>query len=219
MPTITLEEDNGFLTDGKPTLVVLVVADDQGKQVRIPYEATRTIQELYQDVAKIEFKAVVAPFVNQIDPPPLPKEAVKPYQDDLHKRLDHGQVLKNEIEREDIIKCIKQEKDLDGNVNEDIEVGKEYRVLDIYKNQGKVIYYDVLDDEKDSKIRIPILPCEVELVKKHTIHPKRKTVPDMIKSCEICGEQNAIQLNGDKYEGKCEKCGANITAERPTANV
>ena len=49
---IELCEDNGFLNDGKPTLVVLVVTLDDGKSIRIPYQAENTIQQLYNDVKK-----------------------------------------------------------------------------------------------------------------------------------------------------------------------
>lgn len=206
---ICLEEDNGLLNDGKPTLVVLVI---DGK-TRIPYEATKTIQELYIDARK--YKDEPADVVNPL------KGFVKGASEAMardratfdDKIIDA--VKLDEIEREDIVKCIKQEKDIDGNVNEEIEVGKEYRVIDIYKSQGKLAYYEVLDDAENGKIRIPILPREVELVRKHIIQPRRSTIPDMIKKCGACGEQNAILLNGDKYEGKCEKCGADITAERP----
>jgi len=120
-----------------------------------------------------------------------------------------------EIEREDIVKCTNQKLDLDGNVNEDIEVGKEYRVYDIHKANKKVVYYEVFDDTSDSGMKIPILPSEVELVRKRVIQPPKSVIPDMIKKCDMCGEQNAILLKGDHYEGNCEKCGANITAERP----
>lgn len=47
-------EDNGLMCpDGRPTLVVLMVTTDEGKQMRVPYMADRTLQQVYEDVGKI----------------------------------------------------------------------------------------------------------------------------------------------------------------------
>ena len=193
---IELCEDNGFLNNGKPTLVVLVI---DGK-IRIPYEATKTIQELYVDVQKMNSQPVTTttaiPFVFVEDEP------IQIFTN-------------NEIEREDIIKCHRLEKDVDGNVNDDLEIGKEYRVIDIYKSAGKVTYYELLDDEKDDKIRIPCLPSEIELVKKHEIKEPKKQIFDTIVTCDGCKEQVALLLEGDTYTGSCEKCGKLLTKARP----
>ena len=190
---IELCEDNGFLNNGKPTLVVLVIDD----KTRIPYEATKTIQELYVDVAKL------APAECSVVKEEIVSEPV-------------AVVESKDIEREDIVKCVRLEKDLDGNVNEEIEIGKEYRVIDIIKAQGKLVCYEVLDDSKNDKIRIPIRPDEVELVRKHFKKKPRRQSFEIIKKCAECKEENPLWLNDTtgQYEGECSKCGCKLVELR-----
>ena len=217
---IELCEDNGFLNDGKPTLVVLVVTNDEGKQVRIPYEATRTIQELYEDVAKIEYGAIIVPERNElttvvIKPNDLPFIVDPPLRMNEEPKINR---LK-EIEREDIVKCVKRELDIDGNMNEDLELGHEYRVISIIKAQGILCYYEMLNDVKDDKIRIQCLPSEIELVRKHFIKPPRKQVFEITHKCSVCKEIVALEANGDIYEGICPKCETVIEVTRGLTNV
>ena len=201
---IELCEDNGFLNDGKPTLVVLVV---DGK-IRIPYEATKTIQELYEDVAKLPKSKDMSLFENipVVDFNDPEKEVVKPID------------FTGQIEREDIVKCTNLEKDLDGNVNPDIKIGNEYRVSEIHKHNGVMTYLEVYDDSHSDKGRIAVLPSEVELVRKRVKQPPRKQILEMTKKCDECEEINAIYLNKetDMYEGICIRCGVAITENRPS---
>lgn len=203
---IELCEDNGFMSeDGKPTLVVLVVTRDDGKQVRIPYYADHTIQQLYEDVQKIGHVEISAHSIEE-NPAPV-----------MSNRVDVLPLKGSTIERNDIIKCVHLEKDLDGNPNPDLEIGKEYRVIDIVTNGKVVAYYEVIDDNANEKMRIPIFPTECALVKKFTPGPPRRQVFEMTKMCD-CGEVNSIELNGDRYVGQCEKCGRPLEEMRK-ANV
>lgn len=190
---IELCEDNGFLNNGKPTLVVLVI---DGK-TRIPYEATKTIQELYFEVANLSQAPAVCEIVKE-----------EPKVVEVAESKD--------IEREDIVKCVRLEKDLDGNVNEDVEIGKEYRIIDIIKVQGNLACYEVLDDNKDDKIRIPIRPDEVELVRKHFKKKPRRQSYEITKRCAECKEDNSLLLNDvtGQYECECSKCGCKLVEMR-----
>lgn len=253
---IELCEDNGFLSDdGKPTLVVLVVTHDNGNKTRIPYEAGKTIANLYEDARRLALKPCfeMNEQINQIEdivtgvdiqcknewhilsaaqyekkygayPRSCPtcknfySPKIKEIQNELDKVeekviMDH--VLKDTIQREDQVKCIRQEKDIDGNVNEEIEVGKIYRVIDIIKKNKRVSYYEVLNDEKNDKIRIAVFPSEIELFKKFVrTTPPRKMTFEMIERCD-CGTQVAVLLNGDFYEGVCEVCNNTLKVRRP----
>ena len=222
---IELCEDNGFLNNGKPTLVVLVITNDEGKQIRMPYEANKTIQDLYQDVGKIDsdsvlgMRAVFGPLGEErlsLPPefkPALADKLAENIENEDRIIIDHA----TRIEREDIVKCTNQKIDMDGNVNEEIEVGKEYRVIDIIKSRGIVAFYEVLDDALDNKIRIPILPSEVELVSKHKIKPPKAQMFETTEKCSACGEISALILKGNTYEGSCQGCGVEMKKERKEA--
>ena len=209
---IELCEDNGFLNDGNPTLVVLVI---NGKH-RIPYEATKTIQELYVDAHKYK------------DEPPDVIQPEKPSPSFISPTISESSscsappakldiVEIDDIEREDIIRCHRLEKDLDGNVNEELTIGNEYRVINIIKQQNKLLCYEVLDDKADNKIRIPIRPDECELVKKHYKQIPRVQIFELKKKCSNCQEENALPLNKEtnQYEISCVKCGSWMSEKRP----
>lgn len=216
-------EDNGFLSDdGKPTLVVLVVTHDNGNKTRIPYEAGKTIANLYEDARRLACNPSAFLKIN---------EQINKIEDIVTGRIplvdliptDTNSQIKDRpsghddlsIAREDQVKCIRQEKDIDGNVNEEIEVGKIYRVIDIIKKNKRVSYYEVLNDEKNDKIRIAVFPSEIELFKKFVrTTPPRKMTFEMIERCD-CGTQVAVLLNGDFYEGVCEVCNNTLKVRRP----
>jgi len=178
---ICLEEDNGFLHDGKPTLVVLVI---DGK-TRIPYEATKTIQELYVDVAKLGVKEdinIIENFVHGECP------TITTGKFDLEKLKSSGDALVNalsEIEKEDIVKCIKVHPREEG-AGCNLKVGNEYRVLsrvfDINEDgsKGKVLSYDIVDDNSKASFRIKCLPDEIELLRKRKVktNPVKKDYVD-----------------------------------------
>ncbi len=206
---ITLCEDNGALNDGKVTLVCLEI---DGK-VRIPYEASKTIQELYADVAKINVDAVI---LGQ-KPAPL-SEVPAIYADKLEEEgvKVESRLINDSIEREDIVVCVETVKDFDDKELEgrDFEVGKEYRVLDIYKSQGQITHYDLINDAKDDSLRIPAFPKEIKLARKKTPQPARAVIMETMKKCGACSTMNALPLIGDQFEGVCEKCGAKLIEAR-----
>lgn len=206
---IELCEDNGFMNDGQPTLVVLVVTRDDGKQVRIPYEAGKTIQQLYIDVQKVN---VTKEDIKTVYPENFPLQEPESNFKKLVVRPPPYEDRSNQIEREDVIKCIKlHPREDDSN---DLAVGKEYRIIDIAKKNGVLSYYEVLDDASDTKIRITMLPDEVELVKKFVRPPPRKQVYEDFGPCPACGAKNSLELKNDMYVGTCTLCGTAIEQKR-----
>ena len=217
---IELCEDNGFLSpDGKPSLVVLVVTGDDGHQIRIPYAAKNTIATLYKDVKKF-FNTYDIDKIEDVVSGNSDKEAIAiQYGDNIAKKF--AEKDSKVIEREDIVKCIRLEKDLDGNVNEDIAVGKTYRVIEIIKKDKNVVFYEVLDDEKNNKIRISVLPSEVILFKKfvRTSAPRVQNL-ETIEKC-TCGADVCLtsSISGKVYEGTCETCRNIIKIPRKVNNA
>lgn len=212
---IELCEDNGTLSaEGKPTLVILVITRDDGKQIRVPYQANKKISDLYVDARNLAIKQDIATIESIVQDPA--KDVQGLFTAIVKDVVDTK--FANTIQREDIVTCVRQEKDIDGNVNEEIEVGKQYRVIEIVKKAGKVIYYEVLDDAKGDRIRIQILPSEVELFKKYVrTTPPRKEVFEITKTCD-CGEIVSLSLNGETYEGVCEECRATHKEPRKGKN-
>lgn len=203
---IELCEDNGFLNNGKPSLVVLVVTTADGKQKRFPYAAKNTIQQLYVDIRQ----AMSLP-----SNPAMPEEIEERAEiSTIDKKMDN--TTSNVIAREDTVKCVNVvERDVGLESDMIPKVGKEYRILNIIKRDGKVSLYEVLDDAADNKIRIPVFPSEVELAKKFVPPPPRKMTYSVTRKCS-CGEVNAIDLNndGEKYSGVCMSCGLVIEEKR-----
>ena len=199
---IELCEDNGVLNGGTPTLVVLVITRDDGKQIRLPYEATKTIQELYIDANKmIEECSALTPYM-------------KAKNDAFIRQVGSiaSNVFSNEIQPEDIVKCVKKHPREEG-ADDDLTVGNEYRVIYVKKERGEIVHYDVLDDKADNRYRITVLPDEIELVRKRepkTV-PVKKDYKQEIAKC-VCGEENALDLKTETedlliFQGTCEKCG------------
>ena len=144
---IELAEDNGFLNNGVPSLVVLVVTTDDGKQRRIPYQADRTIQQLYEDVRKMNAVNV---------------DLSVSLWDGPERRIEKS-VISNDIDREDIVKCLRTVKDIDGRVL--LEKDKEYKVQEIVKRNGKLVGYELID-KSEKGLRYPCLYDDVVLIKK-----------------------------------------------------
>lgn len=206
---IELCEDNGcFSDDGVPSIVIVQLTGDDGKVVRVPYKAQRKIADIYRDAVKMMEKAVSRPmFQTAMFPIKVINEAAEVPQKFFDNFL---------IEREDIVNCIKVIP-RDEGVEQDIipVVGQEYRVLNIVKQNGEIIFYEVLDDKKDNKIRMPVYAEEVSLLRKRIPPPIKVQTFSTIKRC-VCGEENAIDLHfdGDRYSGKCVKCGLLIEEKR-----
>lgn len=199
---IELCEDNGVLNGGKPTLVIVLI---DGK-TRVPYPADKTIQQLYEDVYRmlptIPFKQPEIPQIST--PTPIMNTSI-------------GSI---EIEREDMVKCVKViKREIGMDLNNTPKMGGIYRVLDIHKAGGEVIGYDVLDDVANNKIRMPVFKDEVALHQKFVKPAPRIEVLSVTKLC-ACGEISAIPLNeeGSMYIGPCSKCSAQLVEKRSFIN-
>lgn len=176
------DDDSQLQPDGKPTLVVLLI--DGVK--RVPYPATKTIQQLYEDVAKMP---TVKP---QIPEGPIYRQE-KILSDEEYKQLVPGRVQVG-IAREDIVRCIALTKDIDGNSNPDLILGHEYRVVGINKVNGVIAYYEVMNEVKNDRIRIGVLPSEIELVKKFVPPPPRMTNAEIKKLHKDKTDQELVDL-------------------------
>ncbi len=212
---IELTDDNGMLHDGKPTLVVLVI---DGKH-RIPYEATKTIQELYEDVAKMN------PEDRIYFSSPDGLKKLSEFPREVVTSNDSVTVpITDEIEKEDIVKCVKVHNRGEGLTNvevpeSELEVGKEYRVFNIKKELGKVVYYELMDDNAKEQNLIGCLLDEVELLRKRKVktNPVKKDYKQEMMKCSNCSTMNALELIEDKFVGECVKCKAKLQKARSVA--
>lgn len=205
---IELCEDNGRFNNGVVSLVILQITQNDGSVVRVPYQADKTIQELYADVGKITLK----------EGPVLSGNKNNVFSSELLNQIDREPHLKivgkeHVIQNEDIVKCVKLHP-RDPGSDCDLVVGNEYRVIGSIRKGGTLLFYEVLDDNSGTKIRIPTFPDEIELVSKFIPPPPRKQVFEITKKCPKCGEVNSLELNGNQYSGECTKCGVLLTQER-----
>jgi hypothetical protein len=129
-------------------------------------------------------------------------------------------LVSGEIEREDIVRCIRVLERAQG-ADVDIRLGGEYRVLGIKKivsgGQTMVEHYEVIDDNAPIPRRVMVSPVEVVLQSKHVPGPKKVLVFEERTICGYCSEENVLTLNQEKnkYTGKCSKCQKEIEVERP----
>ena len=199
---IEICEDNGDIQpDGKPTLVVLVVTNDNGQQKRLPYEATKTIQELYGDVKKLAFNGLISKLIL-----PNPSESFT-----TQKPISNY----NEIEREDLVKIVGlAERDEFTDEARELSNGMIVRVMEVIRRKGQVVGYEIVNDKAALPIRLTISASEVILHEKFVKKPVvRVNKFEIIKQC-VCKEQVALELNGNMYEGKCPACGTMLSEKR-----
>src|SRR3989344_1894925 len=232
---ISIMEDNGLMCpDGRPTLVVLMVTTDEGKQMRVPYMADRTLQQVYEDVGKI------APEKIQI----IPQESLSsvrksryPCTNEWHNGITHSGPRPNGcpicggiwietsvalsqaiavIQPEDIIECVNIPKDVEDDPDGEIKFGKQYRVVAINGTLHNVNHYEVIDDSSDFKIRINMLPHYCKLIKKFTPQLTTKKIRELSINCESCDAVNLLMSESNIFKGRCRKCGVWIetTSER-----
>lgn len=223
---ITLCEDNGFLTGGTPTMIVVAVTLDDGRQIKFPYDASKSVSALYEDCRAFGGNA---PVVIHEEYKPLLREPTKFIPP---AKAPEPEIRTNDIEREDIVICIQVLKrgEDDAAKDPDIRLGAEYRVLKIHKvtvsneageSKAHVEYYDVIDDNAPVKRRLAVYPQEIQLLRKHTPGPAQELKYEMIHACGFCKTANALVLDNvkDKYVGICTKCGKDIEADRPKQQV
>lgn len=242
---IRICEDNGCMcADGKPSLVVLVVMFDNGNQVRVPYEAGKTIADLYFDIKKLDKQGAGTALGGENITTLLPIDIKKEQQH--RKEMVYPGVTMSEpeakplavdqsltIQREDLVKVVNvlpRFKDQTGNelMDPGIEAGGIYRVMKI--NKAVIVdpstqelvdcvnNYEIINDKSATPVRLIAYPGEVVLHQKRKGKISKVTRMEEIVKCE-CGFDNSLFLNNktNKYEGVCSnpECGQSLVADRP----
>ncbi len=215
---IILGEDDAIFHGGVPKNIVVTVTMDDGKKVKFPYSAEKSMSSLYEDIRNFcpsapEHKGEVVPSVRS-------EFKIPPRDESKDRQLVISDP--NKIEREDIVRCVVLEK---RESSCDLKVGGEYRVLkairkDIPTADGKIqtVYdgYEVIDDTSASPIRTFVFPHEVQLLRKRTPPPEKISNYEEIVICAECKEPSALVLDKekDKYVGECVKCGKPMEKDR-----
>lgn len=236
---IILCEDDSMFHDGVPTLVVLVVKFDDGKQKRIPYPADRTISALYEDLQSIAPQVAQGPTVpveeELYGESPHLTEFLKSKVQITGKAIEENIKVhpvpkrsvdkSNIIEKEDIVTLVK----LDEGRNKDatclLIVGQEYRVISVasdnitmpgHNDVTRVVRgYDVVDDQADRQERTRVLPNEVALARKRTAPVIAKVIAiEEILNCPACNVANSLVLDGSEFKGTCVACLQDIAISR-----
>lgn len=220
---ITLGEDDAILNNGIPKNVVLMVTFDDGKQIRIPYGAEKTIVEMYKQLTTLQPISKAAQNIQPIDhliPKFIPVETVVASENKI--LIDKSNI----IEREDIVTLVKVLPRGEGESVEHLILGQEYRVIKIYSSgvaglpgtEGiqKVVHgYDIVNDKSPRPERIRVFPSEVAFCRKRKSPiPKVVGVIEEILACPNCKEMNACALDGDIYKGTCAQCKSPYQIER-----
>lgn len=188
-----------------------IVVSIDGNRLILPVKTT--LSGLLELVKKSDLKPLIDPFRNS--------EEVKQEIGDMGDRAFAKALKLDEIEREDLVKCVRVLDRAQG-ADVDIRVGGEYRVLGMKKivsgGQTVVEHYEVIDDNAPVPRRVMVSPVEVVLLRKHVPGPKKVLVYEEIFPCD-CGEPTACTLDSvkNKYIGQC-KCGKVLERDRPKAH-
>jgi hypothetical protein len=192
-------------------MIIIHVTLDSGKQVQFPYEADKPISELYESVKNITDEKIVVPLATV----PLVSVATPAAEVSLSSSVAVPSVEDNQINREDLVRCIKVEpRAKDAPI--DIVVGNIYRVLKVHGPRltidGKVKQiidgFDIIDDKSETPRRIFAAPSEMEF------YQKRKPAPTKVigkfESTFLCPYcfilMVAVKEEDGKYHGKCMSC-------------
>lgn len=222
---ILLREDDGLFFGGIPRNVILEVTFDDGKKIRVPYSAEKSISALYEDLSSI------APQIKEstLD---IPEEVVSPPEDFKHPlnvNKDHSREVSkdrsNVIEREDFVTLTRLDEGRDKGATCDLILGNEYRVLKVYSTgitkpgENKITQivnaYDVVDDSAARPERTRVFPHEVVLSRKRNTPPPLAPVKiEEILACPVCQDHNVCILEGDTFKGLCESCQNDISIKR-----
>ena len=210
---IELGEDNGFLFGGVPTLIVVTVYFLDGRSVRFPYTAEKTISALYEDMIRVVPET-------KLTPPSLTPNADSIFGSTEVKSVEYDVVKSsnpNEIEKEDIVTLIKLE-DRGAGATVDLRIGGRYRVIRVggaeIPGHGRVVdSYDVIDDNASVPSRMFVFAHEVVLFKKHPPFEKKKLFLEEGITCPKCNNLVYCGLHDGFYVGKCD-CGQEISVSR-----
>lgn len=217
---VELCEDDGFLFNGTPKSIVVLVTADDGRKVKFPYNAKNSLAKLYMDAREFCINVPHSTFIDNSELA-MSKLSLRDSSKDKHFTLADP----NKIEREDIVRCIMLEKREDSC---SLKVGGEYRILKVHRKdfptgpngEMQTVYdgYDVVDDNSPNPIRTMVFPHEVTLLRKRTPPNQKVRILEEIINCGFCQEPNALPLNEEKnkYIGSCSKCSQPIEAERPS---
>ena len=183
---ISISNDDSMFYEDKMPRNVMVTAN--GKYY--PFSVEKTILEIYQRIVGEDTTGtqINAPILNS-DVPLIVKTSPN---------------ISTEIQREDIVRCINIEKREDAG--DELKMGGEYRVIDIAKSNGQVIYYEVLDDSAPTKYRLVLRPTECELARKAKPKEKKIEIFQQVVKCESCKEEMVLHKIDDIYQGICEFC-------------
>lgn len=187
---ITLEENDALIQDdGLPKIVVVNVDG-----VRFPVETHKTLVELYQAIEKIKGRGGVV----------QKEHPLEPLVDGFRK---DGRVVTWGIDRGDIVLFRPQDMEtFKMSDNGELVPGREYRVLDIRKQNGVVSGYSIIDDSHPQKMRLEVYHLDVVLERKTPkIVVDKKKVFEIIYKCG-CGEEMVLEKRDTFYIGTCEKC-------------
>lgn len=234
---ITLCEDDGIFHHGIPTMVVLVVKFDDGKQKRIPYAADRSIATLYEDLNSISSK-VTGVSINDVEElenlnhKPITLEDISriPVEVERLSKNKPSRLLasidkSNIIEKEDIVTLINLDEGRNKDATCSLIVGQELRVIGVISTGvtlpgtdeiTKIVQgYDVVNDKGDRPERTRVFPNEVALLRKRTapVIVKNNAISEIL-NCTHCNAPNALVLDGDCYKGECTDCHLDISISR-----
>jgi hypothetical protein len=217
---IVLEENDSFIQpDNIATMIVVAVTKDDGKVVRFPYAAEKSMSALIQDInAKIGNATASLPRVVEVSGSLETASPVSKIPDAIRQLAG----TEGKIQREDLVKCIMVDPSRTNMKGQaptiDIEVGAIYRVLKVIMNGPNVASYEVVDDTDYHKAEIPrrivALPNEVEFFEKRK-PPMKKDLGrfEEIFPCPNCSKNVVCyKMDDDKYHGSCE-CGQPIISD------
>lgn len=231
---ILLCEDDGIFFGGTPKNVILQVKFDDGKQIRIPFSADKSISTLYQDLQAIapkvtESTQMALEPLSGFDPRHTAQIPDRAPDAILNANKDHSRKTSKDtshiIEKEDFVTLIRLDEGRNKDASCDLQVGNEYRVLQVIstgvtlpgKNDITKIAqgYDVIDDSADRPERTRVFPHEVVLSRKRNPPPPMvEPRVEEILNCPTCNTPNACVLEDNQFKGLCESCNNEIAIKR-----
>lgn len=184
---IELGEGDGLLyPDGLPRLVIVTSG-----ATRIPYPADRTISQLYADIARLGTPMVVSSSIQTTE------ASVSFTSTSSNPDL---------IEKGDTVTFTGSP--IDG---EDLTTGTDCHILDLIKQNGVLVGYEIINDAAATPRRISVLASDVILVRKYVPPTKVEGLKEQVFTC-ACGEQGVAVKGDGVYTGVCSHCGKSYSA-------